>query len=155
MAGVNPAIRIPAEVGSNTRYYSQTPIVPRGLAENVLPADQVRSTTSQVATSVARAIGMSPMKLEYMVGAATGGLGTAVLDTIDEALGQSRISSVAGPWEQASRRPLLGRLLGRGGDAQARETESRFYDALEEGRRGRGGGATRAGAGGPGSARGR
>jgi len=131
LAGLNPVLRIPAEQLANYDARTKGAIVPRGLAENVLPPEQIRPTTSPTIREIARLLDVSPIRLEHMVGSATGGLGQGVLDTADRLRGRAT-PGVMTDWEAASLMPVLSRFVGAGGGARDRDTEERFYRVLED-----------------------
>jgi hypothetical protein len=138
LAAANPALRLPVELGFNYQARLQGRIVPRGLAEGVLPEEQVRPTTSPSMQAAARALSrvypVSPIQLEYAVTSGTGGVGRSVLDTLDQVLGK-RMPETVGGYERLARKPLLSRFLGVSGDQLANEAEERLYQVLDEARR--------------------
>ena len=134
LAASNPLYRIPVEVGFNYSGFGQRPLVPRGLEEGVLAVDQSRPTTSPLMIQLGKILGQSPLKLEYAVTSATGGLGRGVIDTIDRARGKV-LPDVVGEYESVARQPILARFMGTGGGARDRNAEERFYRALDEAQR--------------------
>ena len=137
LAGMNPLLRIPTELTANYNARTQGAIVPRGLADNVLPAEQVRPTTSPTMIQVAALLGVSPIKLEYAVTSATGGVGQGVLDVVDRAQGKDLPETMTA-YERAARQPFIARFLGTSGDAQDRKTEEELYRTADEAQRTRG-----------------
>jgi len=74
-----PAIRTPIELATNQSFFMGYPIVPRGL-ERVAPSEQYNEGTPELAVTIGRALGISPMKLAYGVGGLLGGFGREALD---------------------------------------------------------------------------
>lgn len=145
LAGLNPALRIPTEVGLNYVGYKQGAITPRGLSEHAEPTEQRRPTTSPTATSlasavprdIARVLNVNPITVEYALTSGTGGLGQTAIDTVDWLRGKSLPETVS-DWERAARMPFVSRFLGAGGGQRDRETEEAFYRAMDRSRRLRG-----------------
>lgn len=142
LAGLNPLFRLPVETGLDYNARFQGPIVPRGLADRVLPQDQARPMTSPTVINLARLFAeaglpeplSNPIKLEYIITSGTGGLGQSVLDAIDRAQGKS-LPEVVGEYEGLTRMPGFSRVLGRGGDAENRRAEDRFYRVYQDAQR--------------------
>lgn len=137
LAGANPVLRLPAELTANYNARFQGAIVPRGLADNVLPGEQVRATTSPTMIQVAGLLGVSPIKLEYAVVSATGGVGRSVLDVIDQAQGKTQPETLD-LYERTARQPFLSRFLGTSGGAEDRKLEEELYRVADEAARTRG-----------------
>jgi hypothetical protein len=74
-----PVIRTPIELATNQSFFMGYPIVPRGLGM-VAPSEQYNEKTPQLAITIGRALGISPMKLAYGVGGLLGGFGREAMD---------------------------------------------------------------------------
>jgi len=79
--GLPPAVRTPIELATNECFFMDYPIVPRRL-EKVAPSEQYDERTPQLAITIGRALGISPMKLAYGVGGLLGGFGREALDPL-------------------------------------------------------------------------
>ncbi len=77
--GLPPVLRTPIELATNQSFFSGYPIVPRGL-EKVAPSEQYDEKTPQLAITIGRALGISPMKLAYGVNGMLGGFGREAID---------------------------------------------------------------------------
>lgn len=137
LSSANPLVRIPTELAMNTQAYFQSPIVPRGLAEGKLPQEQVKPTTSPLAIEIGKILGVSPIRLEYLMTSGTGGLGQTALDIADTLSGE-KLPATLDPYEQLARRPIFSRVMGRGGDEINQQTENRMYATRDEARRAKG-----------------
>ena len=86
-------LRTPMELGTNTRFFTQTPIVPRSM-ENLPAQEQYQPYTSQGsiwAANLAARLGhpVSPLQLDFAVKENLGGLGTMLLGASDAAFGKA------------------------------------------------------------------
>jgi len=77
--GLPPVIRTPIELATNQSFFSGYPIVPRNM-EKVASTEQYDEKTPQLAVTIGRALGISPMKLAYGVGGLLGGFGREAID---------------------------------------------------------------------------
>lgn len=77
--GLPPVIRTPIELATNQSFFSGYPIVPRNM-EKVASTEQYDEKTPQLAVTIGRALGVSPMKLAYGVGGLLGGFGREAID---------------------------------------------------------------------------
>lgn len=74
-----PVIKTPMELATNHSFFTDSPIVPRGL-ENVSATEQYNEKTPGLAVTAGRALGLSPMKLAYGIGGLLGGFGREIID---------------------------------------------------------------------------
>ena len=151
LSSANPLIRTPVELGFNYQSYWQRPLVPRSLAENVLPPEQRRPSTSPTVIRLAyvlsllpvtEAMGLtSPIKLQHGITASVGGVGQTTLDVVDRLVAEglagapSRSREIMTGYEKAGRLPIASRFVGTTGGQQDHDTEDRFYEALDMARR--------------------
>lgn len=77
-----PIIRTPLEIATNTNFFTGFPVVPRKL-EKVAPSEQYDSRTPDLAITIGRALGVSPMKLTHAVYGLTGSLARELLSPAD------------------------------------------------------------------------
>ncbi len=77
-----PIIRTPLEIATNTNFFTGFPVVPRRL-EKVAPSEQYDSRTPDLAITIGRALGVSPMKLTHAVYGLTGSLARELLSPAD------------------------------------------------------------------------
>ena len=77
--GLPPIIRTPIELATNESFFSGYPIVPQNL-EKVAPTEQYDEKTPQLAVTIGRALGVSPMKLAYGASGLLGGFGKEAVD---------------------------------------------------------------------------
>jgi len=77
-----PIIRTPLEIATNTNFFTGFPVVPRKL-EKVAPSEQYDSRTPDLAVTIGRALGVSPMKLTHAVYGLTGSLARELLSPAD------------------------------------------------------------------------
>ncbi|RJR15658.1 hypothetical protein C4579_01740 [Candidatus Microgenomates bacterium] len=77
-----PIIRTPVEIATNTNFFTGFPVVPRRL-EKVAPSEQYDSRTPDLAITIGRALGVSPMKLTHAVYGLTGSLARELLSPAD------------------------------------------------------------------------
>ncbi len=77
--GLPPVIRTPIELATNQSFFSGYPIVPRNM-EKIAPTEQYDEKTPELAVTIGRALGVSPMKLAYGVGGLLGGFGREAID---------------------------------------------------------------------------
>ncbi len=77
-----PIVRTPVEIATNTNFFTGFPVVPRRL-EKVAPSEQYDSRTPDLAITIGRALGVSPMKLTHAVYGLTGSLARELLSPAD------------------------------------------------------------------------
>lgn len=77
-----PIIRTPLEIATNTNFFTGFPVVPRRL-EKVAPSEQYDSRTPDLAITIGRALGVSPMKLTHAIYGLTGSLARELLSPAD------------------------------------------------------------------------
>ena len=77
-----PIIRTPLEIATNTNFFTGFPVVPRKL-DRVAPSEQYNSRTPDLAITIGRALGVSPMKLTHAVYGLTGSLARELLSPAD------------------------------------------------------------------------
>ena len=162
LGSANPLLRLPVELGANYHAFYQGPIVPKSLAERVRPTEQVRPTTSPTIAAIAQAmdrlpgaeaLGLtSPIKLQHAVASSTGGLGQTTLDATDVLLAAAAkhldfnlglglrpgVPETVPTYERIGRQALVSRFVGTSGGRENRDTERRFYEALDQARSARG-----------------
>jgi hypothetical protein len=77
-----PALKVPLELATNTNLFTGFPIVPQRL-EKVAPTEQYDEKTPQVAVTVGRALGISPMKLTHAISGLAGSFSRQVMNPAD------------------------------------------------------------------------
>ena len=77
-----PALKTPVELATNTNFFTGFPVVPRKL-EKVSPTEQYDKRTPELAITVGRALGVSPMKLTHAIYGLTGSFSKELLNPAD------------------------------------------------------------------------
>ena len=77
-----PALKTPLELATNTNLFTGFPIVPQRL-EKVAPSEQYDEKTPQIAITVGRALGISPMKLTHAISGLAGSFSRQVMNPAD------------------------------------------------------------------------
>lgn len=77
-----PALKTPIELATNTNFFTGFPVVPRKL-EKVAPTEQYDKRTPELAITVGRALGVSPMKLTHAIYGLTGSFSKELLNPAD------------------------------------------------------------------------
>ena len=80
------------------------------MSENLLPALQKRSTTSDTAVAIGEALNMSPLKIEHLMKGYTGTIGSYVLMLADSMV---RDSDETRPTRKLSDLPVMKRFLAK------------------------------------------
>tara|TARA_R110000824_G_scaffold123219_1_gene280836 strand:+ start:13078 stop:21522 length:8445 start_codon:yes stop_codon:yes gene_type:complete len=98
------------ETTVNHNLYTGRGIVPYYMSENLLPALQKRSTTSDTAVAIGEALNMSPLKIEHLMKGYTGTIGSYVLMLADSMV---RDSDETRPTRKLSDLPIMKRFLAK------------------------------------------
>lgn len=77
-----PALKTPIEIATNTNFFTGFPVVPRKL-EKVAPTEQYDERTPELAVTIGRALGVSPMKLTHALYGLTGSFSKELLNPAD------------------------------------------------------------------------
>jgi hypothetical protein len=77
-----PALKTPIEIATNTNFFTGFPVVPRKL-EKVAPTEQYDERTPDLAVTIGRALGVSPMKLTHALYGLTGSFSKELLNPAD------------------------------------------------------------------------
>ncbi|KKQ82788.1 MAG: 4'-phosphopantetheinyl transferase, partial [Candidatus Daviesbacteria bacterium GW2011_GWF2_38_7] len=77
-----PALKTPIELATNTNFFTGFPVVPRKL-EKVAPSEQYDERTPELAITVGRASGVSPMKLTHAIYGLTGSFSKELINPTD------------------------------------------------------------------------
>jgi hypothetical protein len=124
-----PAIMKPlVEVATNHDFFTGRDVVPEWLQASRMPEDQRTAYTrwfGDVGAGMARALGMdpSPMVVEHLVDAYTGGMAGRLSDSLSSAGGVASIFSGQGPRDL----PVVGTLFRQGAFEQSRSVQ-RIFD---------------------------
>jgi hypothetical protein len=116
------------EAGMNESFYTGRPIVSKA-AEELLPQEQVKPTTSQTARSIADTLSsggveVSPAKIEHILNGTTGGLWSDIIGAGERAAGVAPPTATMEPADL----PIVGRLFIRDGSSALVDD---FYTELE------------------------
>lgn len=77
-----PALKTPIELATNTNFFTGFPVVPRKL-EKVAPSEQYDERTPEMAVTIGRALGVSPMKLTHALYGLTGSFSKELINPAD------------------------------------------------------------------------
>jgi hypothetical protein len=110
------------EARTNYSFYTMRPIVGQGM-EGIAPEYQVGPNTTQIAQSVGKTLGVSPMKVDHIVNGYTGTMGMYLVDAIDQILSINDASPKAS--KRFEQMPVIKRFAV---DKEAKGTVSAYYD---------------------------
>ena len=140
---IPPVLRQGVEWTANYDFYRGSPIVPRS-EQDRLAEMQFGAKTSKVAVALGRATGLSPRKIEAAIRGYFAGMGSDSLWALDMGLGAAgydpqvygevqatSLTSV----EQASKLPMVSRLLRTTGGGIEQQGWDKFNQAAEVGKR--------------------
>ena len=110
------------EARTNYSFYTMRPIVGQGM-EGVAPEYQVGPNTTQIAQSVGKTLGVSPMKIDHIVNGYTGTMGMYLVEAIDQILSINDASPKAS--KRFEQMPVIKRFAL---DKEAKGTVTAYYD---------------------------
>ena len=110
------------EAATNYSFFTQRPIVGQGM-EGIQPEYQVGPGTSQVSANLGSALGISPMKLDHLIGGFTGTMGMYMVSAIDAILNANSDAPAAS--KRFEQLPIIRRFAI---DPEARGTVTAYYE---------------------------
>jgi hypothetical protein len=110
------------ETETNFSLFTRRPIVGQGL-EGVAPEFQVGPGTSAVAATLGSTLGMSPMKIDHLIGGYTGTIGMYMVSALDGVMNMNTDTPNAS--KRFEQLPLIKRFAL---DPEARGTVTSYYD---------------------------
>ena len=110
------------EARTNYSFYTMRPIVGQGM-EGIAPEYQVGPNTTQIAQSVGKTLGISPMKIDHIVNGYTGTMGMYLVEAIDQILSINDASPKAS--KRFEQMPVIKRFAL---DKEAKGTVTAYYD---------------------------
>jgi hypothetical protein len=116
------AIKPFVETETNFSLFTRRAIVGQGL-EGVAPEFQVGPGTSSVATAIGSTLGMSPMKIDHLIGGYTGTMGMYMVSALDGIMNMNADTPNAS--KRFEQMPLIKRFAL---DPEARGTVTSYYD---------------------------
>lgn len=136
LSSLNPAIRVPVEVGANiSGFRGGAPIESRAM-EGIEPRERYTYTTSEVAKWMGKVTNKSPVKIQYAIENMFGGLGQMGLDIGDIAMGRDFSPLPLEGDEAIARTPVLGRIakrfVGSTMDQSVQDLEQFFYEVSDK-----------------------
>ena len=131
--GFLPQAALPiVENMSNHSFFLNRPIVPRG--RETAPAEmQYSGRTSEAAKALGSWVNYPPAKIDNIFRAYTGGIGTTLVDLLDEPLKAiGATPNISSPSRDLSDIPILRSFVVRDPTGSSSESVNRFYDMLEK-----------------------
>jgi hypothetical protein len=116
------AIKPFVETETNFSLFTRRPIVGQGL-EGVAPEFQVGPGTSSLAATLGSTLGMSPMKIDHLIGGYTGTMGMYMVSALDGVINMNTDTPVAS--KRFEQLPLIKRFAL---DPEARGTVTSYYN---------------------------
>jgi hypothetical protein len=116
------AIKPFVETQTNFSLFTQRPIVGQGL-EGVAPEFQVGPGTSSLAAGLGSTLGMSPMKIDHLIGGYTGTIGMYMVSALDGIMNMNAENPNAS--KRFEQMPFIKRFAL---DPEARGTVTSYYD---------------------------
>lgn len=119
---VPQVLRPYVEAETNYRTFPKPgPIVSPFVEASRIPADQYTRYTTESAKVIGEELGVSPAKVEHVIGGYTGGLGLDAIRVLDNlsALGQDKAAQEMTGFREASDIPIVGTLFARKGMSRA------------------------------------
>lgn len=123
--GFNPTPQtfLPAiEVTANYSFFTQRPIITQGM-ENIAPEYQVGPNTSKIAGAIGQSLGISPIKLDYLIQGYTGTMGMYAVNLFDSIFSMN--DEAPKPSRRLEQMPVLRRFMV---DPEARGQITAYYD---------------------------
>ena len=114
------------EATTNYSFFTQRPVVGQGL-EGVESQYQVGPGTSAISAELGSALGISPMKLDHIIGGYTGTIGMYMVSALDSIMNMNSDSPNAS--KRFEQMPLIKRFAL---DPEARGTITSYYDLKNE-----------------------
>jgi len=114
------------EAKTNFSTFTQRPIVGQGL-EGIDPQYQVAPGTSAVAQQIGSALGISPIKVDHLIGGYTGTMGMYMVSALDSIMNMNSDSPNAS--KRFEQMPLIKRFAL---DPEARGTVTAYYNLKNE-----------------------
>lgn len=136
LSSLNPAVRVPVEVGANiSGFRGGAPIESRAM-EGIEPRERYTYTTSEVAKWMGKVTNKSPVKIQYAIENMFGGLGQMGLDVGDIVMGRDFSPLPLEGDEAIARTPVLGRIakrfVGSTMDQSVQDLEQFFYEVSDK-----------------------
>ena len=130
-----PTLKLAFEEASNRNFYFNTPIVPRGQAENLPPSEQYNEFSTNVSIGLGKMFNISPRRIDHAIRGIFGPVG----GDITSLFGRGGEKQATERQKEISDIPVLGILSQRGGQ-RARNPVSidRLYDLADLANRNRG-----------------
>jgi hypothetical protein len=123
--GFNPVPQafLPAfELTTNHSFFTQRPIITQGM-ENIAPEYQVGPNTSKIAGAIGQSLGISPIKLDYLIQGYTGTMGMYAVNLFDSIFSMN--DEAPKPSRRLEQMPVLRRFMV---DPEARGQITAYYD---------------------------
>ena len=123
--GFNPVPQafLPAfELTVNQSFFTQRPIITQGM-ENISPEYQVGPNTSKIAGAIGQSLGISPIKLDYLIQGYTGTMGMYAVNLFDSIFSMN--DEAPKPSRRLEQMPVLRRFMV---DPEARGQITAYYD---------------------------
>jgi len=118
-----PQTLLPAfEVTVNRSFFTQRPIITQGM-ENISPEYQVGPNTSKIAGAIGQSLGISPIKLDYLIQGYTGTMGMYAVNLFDSIFSMN--DEAPKPSRRLEQMPVLRRFMV---DPEARGQITAYYD---------------------------
>jgi hypothetical protein len=130
-----PALFGPSfEIWANKSLFTGRPIVPEWMEDRLAPEKREQVYTTWIAKQIGHAIGVSPIKIEYLMSAHTGGLAVRIARTADELFGlreDLKRHDVSSTQEELAAIPFLGAFFGQHAHEQSAAVQ-RLYELHAE-----------------------
>jgi len=110
------------EATTNYSFFTQRPIIGQGM-EGIAPEYQVGPNTSAISAQIGSALGISPMKLDHIIGGYTGTMGMYMVSALDSVMSMNDDSPNAS--KRFEQLPILKRFAA---DPEARGNITQFYE---------------------------
>jgi hypothetical protein len=110
------------EATTNYSFFTQRAIVGQGM-EGIAPEYQVGPNTSAIAAQIGSALGISPMKLDHIIGGYTGTMGMYMVSALDSIMNMN--SDTPNASKRFEQMPLIKRFAL---DPEARGTVTSYYE---------------------------
>jgi hypothetical protein len=118
-----PQTLLPAiEITANYSFFTQRPIITQGM-ENISPEYQVGPNTSKIAGAIGQSLGISPIKLDYLIQGYTGTMGMYAVNLFDSIFSMN--DEAPKPSRRLEQMPVLRRFMV---DPEARGQITAYYD---------------------------
>lgn len=118
-----PQTLLPAiEINANYSFFTQRPIITQGM-ENISPEYQVGPNTSKIAGAIGQSLGISPIKLDYLIQGYTGTMGMYAVNLFDSIFSMN--DEAPKPSRRLEQMPVLRRFMV---DPEARGQITAYYD---------------------------